>query len=212
MNRKIMVAAVLLVFGLAATTAASAGTVTITTSSTGWVKIADNVFALPADLTGIGCGFENETTCEPAGVFHFNVALSGSGAAVIFDNPDNTGLSDVLTWGNDPASGLGVLTFKSDPDQGSLPTGDFITLCSGNGEPCTGEFTLTDVAGDVITLNPASDGEAPFDPFGLGKDTSDQLKVTGATISVTTPEPGSMLLFGTGLVGLAGAIRRKLRK
>lgn len=32
------------------------------------------------------------------------------------------------------------------------------------------------------------------------------------TLEVVTPEPGSILLFGTGLAGLAGMIRRKLAK
>jgi len=45
-------------------------------SSAGWVQISSNTFGLPADLSGIGCGSENETSCEPTGVFNFNVGFS----------------------------------------------------------------------------------------------------------------------------------------
>ena len=35
--------------------------------------------------------------------------------------------------------------------------------------------------------------------------------VSSGDVSITTPEPGSLMLMGTGLVGLAGALRRKLK-
>lgn len=215
--RKLTIFATLAVLLLAVCAQAD---VTVTNgSSAGWVQISPNTFGLPANLSGIGCGTENETICEPVGVFNFNIAFAGSGAWNILDTDSATGqlaLSDQIQYFNGP-SGLGVVLFYSDPNlANALP--DVPTLCiesfAAPTDPgpggCVAPFTILAADGSVITLTAASDSEHVFDPFGLGADSSDELQVTGgAHIVPGVPEPGTMMLFGSGLFGLAGTIRRK---
>jgi hypothetical protein len=93
-------------------------------------------------------------------------------------------------------------------------------------ETATGGYTATDNLGDVILsfFDPfPGQGTGEFigftsdTPFtsvtiatgGINAFTLDDLAYGG---SVTTPEPGTMLLLGSGLLGLAGVLRRSLNR
>lgn len=43
-----------------------------------------------------------------------------------------------------------------------------------------------------------------------GETNTKTINVTGQ-LPVTTPEPGTLVMFGSGLLGVAGLIRRKVR-
>lgn len=193
----------------------SANAVTITNLSPDWVIVPGSVgpsggiWGLPADLSGIGCEFENETSCEPTGNFMLSSSITSANAGSYYTILDDDGVttSDIVTVANTGPSGNGQIRFYSDPDLGADLTGltNLGILCTEDSAAgCVGSFDLTLADGSAVTVQPASDGEAVFDPFGFGFDTSDQVKFTCTTVGtcqlVQAPEPGSLSLFLTALV------------
>ena len=120
-------------------------------------------------------------------------------------------------------------------------TGTFTGSLSHGGSFTGGDFTFTFGGGALIMVNNfmgtlTKIGDDLYDLVGTFSGTSQGIHFTGSTnqvfssedddhgrrcfkdlhgtttiVTTAVPEPGSLTLFGTGLIALAGAVRRKLQ-
>ena len=92
------------------------------------------------------------------------------------------------------------------------------TLAGGNGS-FHGLFSVTSVSPAILGLFGLGPAFLPDGSVSLNTSsnkmvslTKDTAKLSGGTITIDTPtpEPGTMALFGSGIIGLAGVLRRKI--
>lgn len=107
------------------------------------------------------------------------------------------------------------IAITSNPGSPTIGTVFFILAPDGGLYISSPAFQLGDIESEVFFTYTGTFGTSSFAPTftpgvypGLNQDSPDTESVT-VTIS-QSPEPSSLALFGTGMLGLVGVVRRKL--
>ena len=148
------------------------------------------------------------------------LGTSAAGTATIAGTVTSGGSLDITTalTGVNGVAATGTISWNTGTLTGSgssfTYTGGSLTIMSGTTTLFSGTFSNSTPG--TVTITPVSILISGVLANGGGTETITIKKGGAFTVSadigvVTTPEPGTLGLIGTGLIGLAGIARRKLR-
>ena len=154
------------------------------------------VWEFPGDtLSSVGWSV---TSAENGGTVYASGTVSGNNLSqmLLYTNSLGYEIYDVTATGLNP--GLNGGSYWLNLQNAKVPSGDPIYWDENSGVGCGGD----DGKGGGC---PSQASE-----FDIGTIASESFTINGTSNSGTTPEPASFLLFASGVLGLAGILRRKL--
>jgi len=208
-------------FVIATVTLASADIITGVTVRTG--NDGADWSQLGPDGTPVSTGF---TLSSTGGIGITGSFAGGGDGAVLQQGVDwggNFAAGDDLLWTNSPGQGPLVLAFSSGVYQAGVQIqADYVgafaaTIDAYNGSTWLGTFSENGVSngnGDnsaiYLGIQDLSGRNINKVVIGLSSCTQDCGDFAVNQLSLTTPEPGTLVLLASGMLGLAGAVRRRV--
>jgi hypothetical protein len=175
--------------------------------TSGTLTITAYGFMLPG---GTGCSANSLTNCATY-LYGKNQGGGESGVGIAYDPLHEDEISSADFVSLDMSNLADNNIFSGDLMIGSVQAGESFEVCIGSDlsslNNCTSPIVGDGSNGGIVSvpINWTSDNYV----VGI---TGVQMDVLVADGFQTVPEPGSLMLFGTGLLGMAGFLRRKMFK